>query len=87
MTVSSKKQAEQIDLLVRVGVLEKLFERLSNTVDELKVKVDSVLSSPHIPSVKEEEDEWEINNELGTVEKKKGEPELLKDDVSNILDS
>lgn len=88
MTVSSK----EIDLLVRVGILEKLLDKLEVKVGALEVKVSTV--NPVLPenpiagpglSSQFEEDEWEINNENGTVEKKK--TELPKDDVANILDS
>lgn len=79
MTVSSK----EIDLLVRVGILEKLLDKLEVKVGTLEVKVASPVNPIQIPPATE--DEWEINNENGTVEKKK--TELPKDDVANILDS
>lgn len=82
MTVSSK----EIDLLVRVGILEKLLDKLEVKVGTLEVKVNTAIITPQqIPPATE--DEWEINNELGTVEKKEVKTELPKDDVANILDS
>ena len=79
MTVS-----KNIDLLVRVGVLEKLVDRLENKISALETKlvIGSTIQNPSAT-----EDEWEINNEIGTVEKKVVQTELPKDDVSNLLDS
>ena len=72
------KASSEIDLLVRVGVLEKLVDRLTDKLDKIVVAV----SQPVQPPV--EQDEWEINNLNGTVEKK---PEAIKDDLDNILDT
>ena len=72
------KASSEIDLLVRVGVLEKLVDRLTDKLDKIVVAV----SQPVQPPV--EQDEWEINNLEGTVEKK---PETIKDDLDNILDT
>ena len=72
------KASSEIDLLVRVGVLEKLVDRLTDKLDKIVVAVSQPVQSPV------EQDEWEINNLEGTVEKK---PETIKDDLDNILDT
>ena len=58
---------QDVGLLVRMGVLEKLVDRLTDKVERLESMLRQVGSTPvH----NETEDEWAINNANGTVEKK-----------------
>lgn len=73
------KASSEIDLLVRVGVLEKLVDRLSDKLDKIVV----ASSQPGLSENPTGQDEWEIDNLNGTVQKK----EEIKDDLSNLIDS
>ncbi len=69
--------ASNVDLLVRIGVLEKLVDKLMDKVDRLETKINSHESRVTQPV----EDEWAINNETGSVEKKDA---VLPDDLTML---
>lgn len=75
----------EVELLVKVGVLEKLVDRLTDRVDKLEHLLTGILSK--IESVVSDvggqvSDEWAIDNANGTVDKK----EVARDDLGQLLD-